>query len=136
MSKTLPPVTPLSTPYFEGCKAGVLRLQQCKQCQLHQFYPRTICSHCASDDLTWTDACGSGVIASFTVVRHAISQAYDAPYVVALIDLAEGPRMMSSLLDVDPDHVSIGQPVQVDFAQWSNEISMPVFKLSNTGAAL
>ena len=130
MNKTQPPITSLSEPYFAGCKSGVLRLQQCGQCLRHQFYPRTICSHCASDDLHWSVASGRGVIASFTVVRHAVSPAYEAPYVVALIDLEEGPRMMSTVLDVDPGQVAIGMSVQVDFASWSDEISMPVFRLS------
>ena len=69
------------------------------------------------------------MIASFTVVRRAVSKAYDAPYVVALIDLAEGPRMMSTLVDVDPESVAIGQSVTVAFADWSEDISMPVFNV-------
>jgi uncharacterized OB-fold protein len=130
MDKTLPPLTPLAMPYFDGCKAGVLRLQQCGECQQFQFYPRTICSHCTSEKLQWQDASGNGVIASFTVVRKGVSAAYEAPYVVALIDLAEGPRLMSTLIDVEPEDVAIGLPVRVDFAQWSEDISMPVFRVS------
>ena len=130
MDKTLPPLTPLAMPYFDGCKAGVLRLQQCTKCQKFQFYPRTICSHCTSEKLQWQDASGTGVIASFTVVRKGVSAAYEAPYVVALIDLAEGPRLMSTLIDVEPEDVAIGLPVRVDFALWSEDISMPVFRLS------
>ena len=130
MEKTLPPLTPLAMPYFDGCKVGVLRLQQCGECQQFQFYPRTICSHCTSEKLQWQDASGNGVIASFTVVRKGVSAAYEAPYVVALIDLAEGPRLVSTLIDVDPEDVAIGLPVRVDFAQWSEDISMPVFRLS------
>jgi uncharacterized OB-fold protein len=129
MDKTLPPLTPLAMPYFDGCKAGVLRLQQCGECQQFQFYPRTICSHCTSEKLQWQDASGDGVIASFTVVRKGVSAAYEAPYVVALIDLAEGPRLMSTLIDVDPADVAIGLPVRVDFEKWSNDISLPVFRV-------
>ena len=130
MDKTLPPLTPLAMPYFDGCKAGVLRLQQCGECQQFQFYPRTICSYCTSEKLQWQDASGNGVIASFTVVRKGVSAAYEAPYIVALIDLAEGPRLMSTVIDADPEDVAIGLPVSVDFAQWSEDISMPVFRLS------
>ena len=129
MHKTLPPITALTQPYFDGCAAGVLRLQQCDQCQQYQFYPRTLCSHCAGDQLQWRDVNGSGVVASFTVVRRAVSPAYEAPYVVALIDLEQGPRMMSALIDVDPETVEIGMAVAVDFEHWSNEISMPVFRV-------
>ncbi len=129
MPKTLPPLSTLSEPYFQGAREGKLRLQLCQQCQQHQFYPRVICSHCGSDNLGWSSASGRGAIASFTVVRRAISEAYDAPYVVALIDLEEGPRMMSSLVDADPDTVAIGDAVEVSFAEWSEDITMPVFKI-------
>ncbi len=128
MGKTLPPLTELSAPYFDGARDGKLRLQQCSECQQHQFYPRNICSHCGGDKLAWIDASGRGVIASFTVVRRAISDAYEAPYVIVLIDLEEGPRMMSSLIDADPDSVAIGDPVEVSFADWSEDITMPVFR--------
>ncbi|MEP1472603.1 MAG: Zn-ribbon domain-containing OB-fold protein [Halieaceae bacterium] len=129
MSKTLPPMSELAQPFFDGASKGELRLQQCRSCSKHQFYPRTICSHCSGGELDWTTASGDGVIASFTVVRRAVSAAYEAPYVVALIDLVEGPRMMSALIDVDPEAVTIGQAVTVAFAEWSDSISMPVFKL-------
>ena len=128
MGKTLPPLTELSAPYFDGARDGKLRLQQCSECKQHQFYPRNICSHCGGDQLAWIDASGRGVIASFTVVRRAISDAYEAPYVIVLIDLEEGPRMMSSLIDADPDSVAIGDPVEVSFADWSEDITMPVFR--------
>ena len=129
MNKTLPPMSDLAEPFFAGARDGQLRLQQCRSCKQYQFYPRTICSHCSSGEIDWATASGEGVIASFTVVRRAVSKAYEAPYVVALIDLAEGPRMMSALVDVDPESVAIGQSVTVAFADWSEDISMPVFKV-------
>ncbi len=81
--------------------------------------------------LQWVDADGSGTVASFTVVRRGISTAYDAPYIVVLIDLSEGPRMMSQLEDVAPDdpRVRVGAQVQVSFKAWSEEINLPVFRL-------
>ena len=129
MNKTLPPMSDLAEPYFAGARDGQLRLQQCRSCQQYQFYPRTICAHCSGGELDWTTASGDGVIASFTVVRRAVSEAYDAPYVVARIERAEGPRMMSALVDVDPESVAIGQPVTVAFTEWSETISMPVFNV-------
>jgi uncharacterized OB-fold protein len=67
-------------------------------------------------------------VASFTIVRRAVSQAYDAPYVLALIDLAEGPRMMSQVIDVDIDTMTVGIEVSVAFEAWSDDIDMPVFR--------
>jgi len=133
MTRTLPPETELTKPYWDGCNVGELRLQQCNDCHRHQFYPRTVCSHCDSRQLNWVTAAGEGRIASFTVVRRAISRAYSAPYVVALIDLAEGVRMMSNVVDADPEAVRVGDHVRVDFEAWSEALSLPVFRIIDSG---
>jgi len=129
MSLILPPATALTQPYWDGCNAGELRLQQCRACNRHQFYPRNFCSHCGGRELDWVPASGTGTIASFTVVRRGISKAYPAPYIVALIDLQEGPRMMSNIIAAEPEQVAVGARVSAEFAQWSETISLPVFKL-------
>lgn len=104
-------------------------MQRCEGCQAYQFYPRTICSHCGGRDLAWSAVSGRGHIKSFTIVRRGISRAYEAPYVLALINLEEGPCMMSSVVGVDPDTVVVGARVTVAFESWSTDIEMPVFKL-------
>ena len=129
MDRILPSPTPLSEPYWQGCREGVLRLQHCAGCDRYQFYPRNLCSHCGARELAWRDASGRGRVATFTVVRRGVSPAYETPYIVALIDLAEGPRMMSSLVDTAPGEVVIGADVTVDFEAWSDDVSMPVFRL-------
>jgi uncharacterized OB-fold protein len=129
VTRILPSPTPLSEPYWQGCRDGVLRLQHCTGCGRYQFYPRNLCSHCSGRELAWRDASGRGRVATFTVVRRGVSPAYEAPYIVALIDLAEGPRMMSWLVDTEPEDVVIGAPVTVDFEAWSDDVSMPVFRL-------
>jgi len=129
VKRILPSPTPLSEPYWQGCRDGVLRLQHCSGCGRYQFYPRNLCSHCSGRELVWRDASGRGRVATFTVVRRGVSPAYEAPYIVALIDLAEGPRMMSWLVDTGPEDVVIGAPVTVDFEAWSDDVSMPVFRL-------
>ena len=129
MSRVLPRPTAVSQCYWEGCNEGELRLQRCADCGEFQFYPRTMCSHCGSSSLDWAQASGRGTIASFSVVRRGLSDAYPAPYVVALVDLEEGPRMMSHIVGVEPEAVAVGQAVTVDFEQWSAEVSLPVFRL-------
>jgi uncharacterized OB-fold protein len=104
-------------------------MQRCVGCQAYQFYPRTICSHCGGRDLEWSVVSGRGQIKSFTTVRRGISRAYEAPYVIALINLEEGPCMMSSLVGCGPDTVVVGARVSVAFESWSTDIEMPVFKL-------
>ena len=129
-TKALPPVSPESREYWEGCRTGKLLLQRCKECAQVQFYPRLLCSACAGEGLEWQQAEGRGVVKSFTIIRRAVSAAYepDAPYVVALIELAEGPTMMSNVVGCDPETVEIGMPVQVDFEAISEAISLPIFR--------
>ena len=71
----------------------------------------------------------AGRIASYTVVRRGVSADFEAPYVIALIDLEEGPRMMSQIIEADPEALAVGLSVTVDFAAWSEEITLPVFRL-------
>ena len=133
MSLIQPPLTELTQPYWDGCNAGELRLQRCQSCRCYQFYPRSICSHCGTGDLDWVAVSGRGRVASFTIVRRAVSKAYTAPYVVALIDLEEGPRMMSHVLATEPTEVTIGAAVTVTFESWSEGLSLPVFHLDAIG---
>jgi len=132
MERTLPPVTVLTKPWFDACTRGVLLVQKCSQCHEYQFYPRIICARCGAEKPDWIEVCGRGTITSFSIVRRAISKAYDAPYVVALIKLEEGPVMMSNIVDCDPESVRIGQPVTVTFEAWSKDISLPVFRPAET----
>ena len=109
-------------------------LQRCQSCGHVLFYPRTHCDACQSDQLVWENASGAGTIASYTVVRRGVSADFEAPYVIALIDLAEGPRMMSQIIDADPDALAVGFSVKADFAAWSEEITLPVFRLNPTSS--
>ena len=104
----------VSRPFWEGIADGLLRLQHCRQCDRHVFYPRAVCPHCSADDLCWVDARGSGRIHSFTVVHRAPPDYRDdVPYVVALVELDEGVRMMTRVVDVDPSAVRVDMPVTV-----------------------
>lgn len=131
MSRILPRPTALSQPYWDGCRKGVLLLQHCVDCGELQFYPRIICSSCGGGNLDWQASSGKGAVASFTIVQRGITAAYPAPYMVALIDLEEGPRMMSSLIDVAAEDVRVGLCVEVTFTDWSDEIAVPEFRPLN-----
>jgi uncharacterized OB-fold protein len=130
VERILPRPTPLSQHYWDGCRQGELRLQQCTACDRYQFYPRIFCSHCGHAELGWQVASGRGVLASFTVVQRGITAAYPAPYIVALVDLAEGPRMMSTVVDQPADTLWVGAPVEVAFVEWSADFILPVFRLA------
>ena len=73
------------------------------------------------------EASGAGRVASFTVVRRAVSEAYAAPYVVALVDLAEGPRLMTNIVECAPEAVRVGLDVTVRFEAWADDVTLPVF---------
>lgn len=125
--KPVPTIDPDSAPYWEALKADRLVLKSCRDCGKAHFYPRELCPYCHSNQLDWIEASGRGVIYSFTVCRRPAGPAFadDVPYVVALIDLAEGPRMMSRIIG-DPSIVSIGEPVSVRFIR-QGELTLPFF---------
>lgn len=147
VARLLPPETELAAPFWEGCRAGELRLQHCAACDRFQFYPRIVCTDCGGSRLAWRAVSGRGRIASFTVVRRGLSPAYPAPYVVALIDLEEGPRLMSNIVspemgpevgadagpdgDAEPARVVVGARVEVQFEPWGADWMLPVFRLAD-----
>jgi uncharacterized OB-fold protein len=132
--KNFPRPSAETLPYWEGCRAGELRLQRCAQCGAHQFYPRMLCSACGGTELGWVRASGRGSIRSYSVVRRPVSKAYaaDTPYVVALIRLEEGPTMMSNVIGCDLASVVVGAAVEVVFESWSAEITVPKFRLPSS----
>jgi len=95
--------------YQDAVTQGKFLIQQCKACGKHVFYPRVMCPHCGASELKWVEPTGHGVVYSTTVVRQRPDKGGD--YNVALIELDEGPRMMSRVMDVDPDKVKIGMKV-------------------------
>jgi len=129
MSRPTPRPSPTELPFYEACARGELTLQHCEPCDRFLFYPRTHCDHCHNPALEWQQVSGKGTIASYTVVRRAVSEAFTAPYVIALIDLVEGPRMMSQIVDTEPEALAVGQTLSVAFEAWSEDIKLPVFKL-------
>jgi len=130
--KIIPRPTPETRPYWDGCRNGELKLQRCDSCGGYQFFPRMMCCHCDGDSVTWTRVSGRGRVRSYTVVRRPVSKAYAAetPYIVALVELEEGPTLMSNVTGCDPDAITVGMPVEVTFEKWTDEISIPKFRIA------
>ncbi len=122
----------LDKEFQAGCEQRELRLQQCSSCRSIQFYPRIMCASCGDENLVWKTAAGTGTVASFTTVRQAIDPKFKdlLPYVVGLIDLQEGPRMMAAIVDADMDSLQVGDAVTLDFMPWGGDELRPVFKTS------
>lgn len=135
--KFLPRPNPETAAYWEGCRRHELLIQRCTQCSEYQFYPRVLCSACLSEQVEWVRSSGRGHVLTFTIVRRAVSEAYapEVPYVVALVQLAEGPRMMSNLVQCEPDSVKVGMPVEVIFEDWSKETTIPKFRPATSTAS-
>jgi len=119
-----------SRPYWEGLAQGELRIQRCQTCAKAVFYPRAICPHCHSDQLEWIVASGKGTIYTYTVAHQAFGPfAADVPLVIALVELEEGARMMSRIIDAPRERVTIGAAVSVTFAAIGEELTLPYFRL-------
>jgi|SRR5581483_4422766 len=117
-------------PYWEGLARGELRIQRCDSCSRAIFYPRSLCPHCHADKLSWIVASGRGTIYSYTVAYQAFGMfADEVPFIVAIVELAEGVRMMSRIIDVPRERVSIGLPVQVTFETAGENVTLPYFRL-------
>ncbi|HEV2579562.1 MAG TPA: Zn-ribbon domain-containing OB-fold protein [Ktedonobacteraceae bacterium] len=129
-ARPLPTVTEVNRPFWEGCRQGKLLLQYCDACQQSQFYPRLYCMRCGGQQVRWIEASGRGVVYSYTVIRQNKSPEFrdDVPYNVALIELEEGPHMMSNVIDIAPDDLRVDLPVVVVFDPVSDEISLPRFR--------
>jgi len=112
--RAFPVADAVTTPFWEGVAEGVLRVQRCGACGRHVFYPRAVCPHCTTGELAWVEAGGGGRVHSFTVVHRAPAEyREEAPYVVALVELDEGVRLMTRLVDVAPADVRVDMPVEV-----------------------
>lgn len=129
-NKPLPLVNEENKPFWEYCKKHELRMQKCTRCGHIRFPVSILCPGCHSLDSQWVKLSGKGSIYSFTVYRVAYHPAFedDIPYVLAIIQLAEGPRMESNIVGCPPEDVRIEMPVEVAFDDITSEISLPKFK--------
>jgi uncharacterized protein len=127
-----PTTTRISSPFWAAAREGELALQQCDACTQYFFYPRAFCPHCWSERTTWRRASGDGVVKSFSVIHRPGHFAWTevAPYVIALIELKEGPTMLSQMTGADIEAVKVGQLVQVSCTQVGKHI-LPFFRVQS-----
>ena len=128
--RPLPSPNALTEPYWQAAQQRELKLPRCESCAKFHFYPRSACPHCGSTALAWQAVSGKGEVYSYTVVHRAPSQGFaeQVPYVVAVVALAEGPHLMTRLIQVQAEAVYIGQRVQVEFEKQDDETTLPVFR--------
>jgi len=119
----------VSAPYWEAAARGVLLYQECPACGHRQFYPRAMCTACAATP-AWREASGRGTVHTFTVIRQNWAEPFRGllPYVVAIVELDEGPRMMTNVTHCDPEDVVIGMVVEAYVAPVEDGLALPLFR--------
>lgn len=116
-ARPLPNPTPLTRPFWDGARRRELCIQRCRACRSFVFYPRYFCTVCGSDALEWVQASGRGTVFTYTVARRPTHEAFAdrVPYVIAVVELEEGPKLTTNIVGVDPEQVAIGMPVHATF---------------------
>jgi uncharacterized OB-fold protein len=117
-------------PFWEGCARGELLLQRCTACGAYRHPPSPICATCLSDKHEWVNASGRGKLYTFVVVRETRARGWDkmVPYVLAVVTLEEGPRMLTNVINIEPEAVTIDMPVEVTFAELDGTTKLPLFQ--------
>ncbi|HEX9661199.1 MAG TPA: OB-fold domain-containing protein [Candidatus Binatia bacterium] len=132
--KPVPAITPEAQPFWDAAAQQKLKIQRCKDCNAWVWTPRPSCVECGSEKVEWTDMGGKGEVYSFTVIRQIVgrgaSQAFqkDIPYVVAWVDLDEGPRLITNIVGCPVEGVKLGMKVAVQFEQASDKVWLPKFR--------
>lgn len=134
MTRPLPAMTGLTAQFYEWCSRGELRFQRCSRCATFRHVPRDLCAECGSFDWEWARSSGNGTVFTYTIVTRALHPGFaDAvPYAAAVIELAEGVRILGNIVDCPPGELRIGMPVRVDFERQSDAVTLPVFRRALT----
>jgi uncharacterized protein len=131
-ARPLPMVTPENERYWQGARDHELWLRNCRACDRTYFYPRDICPSCGSRDTEWKQVSGRGTLYTYAIVHRAPGAAFAdmVPYVTAVVELDEGGRMMTNLVDIEPDpaQITVGMPVEVTFDDVTPEVTLPKFR--------
>jgi uncharacterized OB-fold protein len=125
----VPVPTPETEHFWTGAKAGQLKLQRCSECSEVYFPPRPFCPACASRSVSVFDASGKATLYSY-VINQRPHPAFDGPYSIAVVELEEGPRMMTNIVNVEqtPEALVLDMPLEVIFERLNEVISLPYFQ--------
>jgi uncharacterized OB-fold protein len=138
MSETSTSTTPHPLPalqgtageFYEWCRKGELRFQRCDACATWRHVPREICARCGSGMWSWQPSSGRGRVFTWTVAARAMHPAFvaDAPYAAVVVEMEEGVRLVSQMVDCPPDALAIDMPVEVVFVAATPEVTLPKFR--------
>ncbi len=115
--------------FWQAAKDGRLLLRHCEDCRQTSYYPRPFCPRCWSERVRWMEASGRGTLYSWSVIYSNDQPPFKdrVPYVAAIVDLEEGPRMMTNVVNCDFDALRVDMPVRLTFMEISDDFSIPVF---------
>lgn len=126
----LPTIEDESRPFWDGAAEDRFVIKRCRSCLRAHHYPRPFCPFCWSEDVVWENASGRATLYTYSTVYvndlHPFRE--KVPYVAAVVDLEEGPRVMTRLLDVADADLRVGMPLVVDFEQVTEDLTVPVFR--------
>jgi len=128
--RELPMVEDESRPYWEAAKNGTLLIKRCHACGAVHHYPRPFCPTCWSEDVEWVAASGRGTLYTYSVVFRNDLAPFDqwGTYVPAVVELEEGPRLMTNIVEASPESLVVGMAVEVLFRDLTEEWAAPVFR--------
>ena len=128
--RPLPAMDGLAGQFYEWCSRGELRFQRCSACGAFRHVPRDMCAQCGSFEWEWARSSGRGTVFSYTVVARALHPAFmqATPYAAVIVELEEGVRLLSNVVDCPPEELRIGMPIQVDFERRTDAVTFPVFR--------
>ncbi|HKP55687.1 MAG TPA: Zn-ribbon domain-containing OB-fold protein [Polyangiales bacterium] len=127
--RVVPIPTPETKPFWQGTREGELRLQRCDACAHVYFPPRPFCPKCAGRVVSWFAASGRGSLYSY-IIHHRPVPGFTPPYSIAVVQLDEGPRMMTNIIDCPqtPEALQLDMRVEVVFKQLTDDIYLPQFR--------
>ncbi|TVV76622.1 Zn-ribbon domain-containing OB-fold protein [Sphingomonas solaris] len=130
MQRALPQPTPETRHFWDGCKAGELRLQRCRACTHTYFPPRPFCPQCVSRDVEVVVASGRATLYSYVINHRPRPDMGKEPHSIAVVTLAEGPRMMTNIVDCPqtPEALVLDMPLEVRFEPQNDDITLPFFR--------
>jgi uncharacterized OB-fold protein len=128
--KPRPQPTPVSQRFWDALRDERVELQRCDDCDRWVYYPRSRCPGCLSDRLTWTPVDGLGTVYTFTVAEQPTAPPFadEVPQLLAIVELTEGVRVSTTLVDADPARVEVGTPVEPVFDHGDDGITLLRFR--------
>ena len=129
-TKPLPVMEGLAGEFYDWCKKEDLHFQKCTSCHTFRHVPREMCAECNSFEWQWVRSTGRGTVYTWVVVNRALHPAFshDTPYADVVIEMEEGVRLLSTVVDCPPQELEIGMPVELTYDAVTEDITLPRFK--------